>query len=214
MKQRIWIGQVLGLLRGWGLADAETSILRNLAEQELIRLGLPKAQAEAGATQILETLVRELPPVTDNEDPAAVQQLLAHIRQLAAYSPNWDFKETDYGCRVKVLLPDNNERRVQVHPGRKVATGRPLVEFISICGKVDPQSVEQVLRKNTKIEFGAYTIRQGTDPQGKASPYFMLQYRVPLDEITEGLLAKVLPYLASKADALEADLLPQRTTRK
>ncbi len=214
VKQKVLISQVLGLLRGWGLADAETTLLRNLAKQELIRLGLPAAEAEAGATQILEALVRELPPEPDNDDPVAVQQMLESLRKLAAYSQTWEFKEKPYGCRVKVLLPDNTARRVQIHLGRQDAAGRPLVVFISSCGKVDAQSIKQVLRENTDLQFGAYTIRQVTDPQGNESAYFALEHRVPLDEVTDGLLAKVIPYLASKAAALEAEVLPRRSSRK
>ena len=180
----------------------------------LVRLGLSQAEAEAGATQILEALVKELPPEQDEEDPAAVQQVLATIRKLVPFSPTWEFKEKPYGCRVKVLLPDNTERRVQVHIGRKDAAGRPLVEFISACGKVDPDSVKQVLRENTALQFGAYTIRQGIDPQGDESAYFVLQQRVPLEEVTEGLLAKVVPYLASRAAALEAETVPRRRSRR
>jgi hypothetical protein len=213
VKQKLLIAQVIGLLRGWGLADSETTVLRKLAEQELIRLGLSQADAASGATQILEALVKELPPEQDAEDPAAVQQMLATIRKLVAYSPTWDFKEKDYGGRVKVLLPDNAERRVQVHVGRKDAAGRPLVEFVSVCGKVDPDSVKQVLRQNTALQFGAYTIRQGIGPEGDESAYFVLQHRVPLEEVNEGLLAKVLPYLASRSAALQAETLPRRRCR-
>lgn len=214
VKYKVLIAQVIGLLRGWGLVEAETTLLRNLARQELIRLGLPEAKAEWGSTQVLEALVRELPPDTDTDEPVAMRQLLEHIRELVAYSQTWEFEEVASGCRVKVRLPDERRQRVHIRCGRKDSAGRPLVEFLSLCGKVGARSLEQVLRKSNDIEFGTYTIRQGIDREGNEFATFVLQYRVPLHEVTQGLLAKVLPYLAAKADDLEADLLPRRTPRK
>ena len=216
IKQKVMIAQVIGLLRGQGLSECETPMLKKLAEQELIRLGLGKAKAEAGATQVVEALVRELPPKADDNDPVMAQQVLEHLRSLSAYSQCWEFKEKTYGGRVKVTLPDNNERRVQIHFGKRNAEGRPLVELVSVCGKIDKSCLEQVLRMNNNSrewlrEFGAsYTIGQGTDPQGNEATFAFIQCLKPIEEVTEAFLAKVLPYLASKANALDAELLPRR----
>jgi hypothetical protein len=208
VAHKLLVAEVVGLLRGRGLATAETAAIQKMARQELIRRGLPEAKADGGASKVVQALAEALPPQDELQDQEALQALLDRAKELAAYFPGWQFEEKPYGCCVTVSLPAGRGHHVHVIAKGKGSAGHQIVEFQAVCGKVSPAHLEKVLRGSGRLEFGSYTIRRT-----KEADYFVLQHRVRLDEVTESVLNRVIPYLAEHADAMEAELAPNHENK-
>lgn len=142
---------------------------------------------------------RELRPAPAHAQPAAPASPEALVREA--------LRDTDIAIRTAgssvtcdVHLPSGRSQKVRVYPTRD-PDGEDLLAFYTECGPVDPARYEWALRKNMRIPFGRYGIR---DLDGK--PTFVMVAVLPRDSVRPADVRKCIDTLAEKGDRLETFL--------
>ncbi len=194
----VYVGVIVGIIKERGLEEAEKTALEETAFDEFRKLGLDENKAREGARRVLALLASEFPtPPPMIEVKAEFAKVLALVKMV----PDWQIEDKPFGCSVRVDPAQNQTSWVHVISKGKDPSGDHWIEFQGLCGKADPSQFKEVLKKTARLNIGAFTLRpvEGVE-------YFILQERLRLPQVTFPEVKRIIPYLATQAAAIRAEL--------